>query len=641
MIIVGCEKIALSFGEKQVLRDVTFSLNEKERLGIVGVNGSGKSTLIKILAGVLEGYEGKVHIPKNTSISVFDQHLALDMQHTLYEEMLQTYAPLMKMEERLDALNQQMEAGDSACVNEFSALYESYIASGGLEYKSRCRGILKNLGFEEDTFDLSISAFSGGQKTKIALAKVLSAMPDLLILDEPTNHLDHKVLGWLESFLASYPKTVLLISHDRYFLDQVTTKTLEIEHGKGTLYTGGYTQYKQEKKKNREIWQKHYENQQKEIQRLEQYIEQQRRWGRERNIIAAESRQKQLDKMQRIEKPGSEPEDIRLRFAYAGESGHEVIDTFGLAKSFGSHTLFSGLNMDIRKGDRVFVLGENGVGKSTLIKILNGCERASEGRVVFGHRVTPGYYDQENQQLSHGKTVLDELWDENPALTMTEVRNCLALFLFKGDDIAKQVGALSGGERARLSLAKLTLKKTNLLLLDEPTNHLDIQTREVLEEALAAYPGTLFVVSHDRYLADRLASRILYIHADGRVSLTQGTYQEWLRASANASSDEFVVRQAESDKKQDLADNKSSKQLYLEKKRQAAEQRAKEAKRRKLAETIATLESALEQIENELSTVQPDDYVRLDALYGQRTEQEEALMQCYEQWEELTKEEQK
>ena len=639
MIIIGCEKIALSFGEKQVLRDVTFSLNEKERLGIVGVNGSGKSTLINIIAGVLEGYEGKIHIPKNTSVSVFDQHLALDPQHTLYEEILQTYAPLMKMEERLNELKRRMEAGDSDCVNEFSSLHETFIASGGFEYKSRCRGILKNLGFEEDTFELSISSFSGGQKTKIALAKVLSAMPDLLILDEPTNHLDHKVLGWLESFLASYPKTVLLISHDRYFLDQVTTKTLELENGKGTLYTGGYTKYKEEKKKNREIWQKHYENQQKEIQRIEQYIEQQRRWGRERNIIAAESRQKQLDKMVRLDKPSSDPANIRLRFAFAGESGHEVIDTFGLAKSYGSHTLFSNLNLDIRKGERVFILGENGVGKSTLIKIISGNERASKGRVVFGHRVVLGYYDQENQNLSHEKTVLDELWDENPALSMTEIRNCLALFLFKGDDVAKRVGALSGGERARLSLAKLTLKKTNLLLLDEPTNHLDIQTREVLEEALAAYPGTLLIVSHDRYLADRLASRILYIHADGRVSMTHDTYQEWLRLSDNAVSGGVAAAKSQTEAMQEMADDsKSSKQIYLEKKRQAAEQRAKETKQRKLKETITALESALEQIERELAEVQPDDYVRLDSLYGLRTEKEEALLQCYEQWEELTAE---
>ncbi|MCI8332670.1 MAG: ABC-F family ATP-binding cassette domain-containing protein [Clostridiales bacterium] len=639
MIIVGCEKIALSFGEKQVLRDVTFSLNEKERLGIVGVNGSGKSTLIKIIAGRLEGFEGKVHIPKNTSVAVFDQHLALDPQHTLYEEILQTYAPLMAMEEQLEGLNRQMSAGDSSCINEFSALHERFIEAGGLEYKSRCRGILKNLGFEEDMFSLSISAFSGGQKTKIALAKVLSAMPDLLILDEPTNHLDHKVLGWLEGFLASYPKTVLLISHDRYFLDQVTTKTLEIENGKGTLFAGGYTRYKQEKKKNREIQQKHYENQQKEIRRLEQYIEQQRRWGRERNIIAAESRQKQLDKIQRVEKPNNEPADIRLRFAYAGESGQEVLDTFGLAKSYGPHTLFSGLDLDIRKGERVFVLGENGVGKSTLIKIISGSERASEGRVVFGHRVALGYYDQENQQLSHDKTVLDELWDENPSLSMTEIRNCLALFLFKGDDIAKTVGALSGGERARLSLAKLTLKKTNLLLLDEPTNHLDIQTREVLEEALAAYPGTLFVVSHDRYLADRLANRILYIHPDGHASLTHGTYQEWLRDSVSTFTDSETSVQSKQPTKQELADGKSSKQLYLEKKKQAAEQRARETKIRKLKETIAALENDLEQIENELTTVQPDDYIRLDALYGQRNQKEEELLLYYEQWEAFTKEE--
>lgn len=649
MIQLGLENISISFGERQVLKNVSFSLNERERLGIVGVNGSGKSTLIKIISGQLTGFEGKLHMPKNTTLRVFDQNLALGPENTLFEEILLTYAPLIQLEERVRALNEAIEQGQIERVEEFTALHERLIAEGGLEYRSRCRGILKNLGFTEKEFDLKISAFSGGQKTKIALAKALSAAPDLLILDEPTNHLDLKVLTWLEDFLSSYPKTVLLISHDRYFLDRVTTKTLEIEHAKATLYSGSYSYYIAEKKRNREIQQKHFDNQQKEIKRIEQYIEQQRRWGRERNIIAAESRQKQLDKMERVEKPDAAPADIRLRFAYAGESGTEVLNTFGLSKAYGDHTLFTGADVSVRKGDRVFVLGDNGVGKSTLVKILSGHERASRGSFAYGAQVVMGYYDQENQQLSPDKIVLDELWDENPGLTQTQIRNCLALFLFKGEDILKRVGDLSGGEKARLSLAKLTLRKTNLLILDEPTNHLDIGTREVLEEALAQYPGTMIVVSHDRYFTDKLASRILYFAPGGSIEMRNENYKEFLSSSSFSSSSSLSsfsypiaeskpagqASRSQTNANEKNAESKSSKAEYLEMKKRASEQRVKQAKQKRLQTQAQTLEAELEAAEKAIADAAQDDYVLLDELYRRQAELEENLLCCYEQLETL------
>jgi len=645
MISISTRSLAYRIGTRDILTDVTFSLEEGDRLAVVGVNGSGKSTLLRMLCGEYTPDEGEVYIAKEKVIGMLHQDdafnvLSLDSANTIVDETVlgQIYAifpDLCRAEMKLADLQRQLDeapSDDTALLNRLSAEYESvntrYIDGGGLHYKSRCRSILKDLGFGEETFNMPVSKCSGGQRTRLALARLLSREPDILILDEPTNHLDTETMEWLESHLAAYnpKKTIILVSHDRLFLDRVTNKTLDIEHKVGKLYKCGYSQYVIEKEAYRREWEKKYEIQQKEIARLEAYIEQQRRWNRERNIIAAESREKAIARMEKIEKPKDLPKSIRFALSSSGESGNDVAYARKLTMGFGSNILFRDLNFLVKKRDRLFISGPNGCGKSTLIKLLLGQLEPISGEIEFGYNVTVGYYDQENQNLDENNTVLDELWNAYPNLTQTEIRNTLALFLFRGDDIEKEVSVLSGGERARLTLAKLILSKMNLLILDEPTNHLDIESREALENALLSFDGTIIAVSHDRYFTKRLATRFVDLGENGRDF--RGTYDEYLlyRQNRAAEVENFAKY---------VPEESTQKEEYIERKKKGAEIRRIEKRKAEVAREIKKLEQQLIDIDDELFGDAASDYVRAAELTDLKTTTEDRLMQLYAEEEEL------
>lgn len=621
MIILSCENIKISFGTNVVISDLTFAVNQGDKVGIVGVNGAGKSTLMKAINGDIQPDEGNIYISKNTKIGMLSQTEELDAENSVYSEMLLTFSELAEREEQIEIMRKALEKGDkSVSISKYTEEEESFLHDGGYEYKSRVKGILKNTGFAEEDFERKISTLSGGQKTRLSLVRLLLREPDILMLDEPTNHLDVQTLEWLEEYLSKYKKTIIVISHDRYFLDKVTGKILDLENRRGKLYDGSYSVFTEKKKKDREIEERHYKNQQREIARIEAYIEQQRRWNRERNIIAAESRQKMLDKMVKLEKPKDAPENVKIAFKAALRSGEEVLKIRDLSKSFGKKTLFSNISFDIFSGQRVFIIGKNGSGKSTLMKIIAGLAGNYQGRYEFGYNVKLGYYDQENQQLDPDNTVLDELWDCYPGLTQNEIRNTLALFLFKGDDISKRIGVLSGGEKARLTIAKLILSRVNLLLLDEPTNHLDINSREVLEEALQKFEGTVIAVSHDRYFIKKLSSRIIDFLPD-EIADYDGNYEEYLLYKNSKN----VSRPAEKDEDIDSC----SKSEYLKNKKQNSEKRKYEKKIREAIEEVEKIEKRLEKIKEE-EEIYSTDHVRLSELWEEKEREENRLLELYE-----------
>ena len=600
MIAIGCENVSLAYGTDVILDSITFSINEGDKVGVVGVNGAGKTTLFKFLCGESEPDTGSVFRCKGKTIGYLKQHVEYESEKTLFDDLYSKYVP-----PNTDDAN----------------IIETHKG----EYVSRCKGILKNLGFtEEQSNTLIVSSLSGGQKTRLALAAMLLRDDDILMLDEPTNHLDITALTWLEDLLKGSKKTVLVISHDRYFLDRVTNRTLEIENHRSKLYNGNYSTYIQKKMTDREIQERHYQNQQKEIARIEAYIEQQRRWNREKNIIAAESRQKMLDKMVREERPDALPDKIRLTFNSAGRSGDDVLSVRNLSKSYPGKSLFSEISFEIKYLDHAFIYGENGCGKSTLIKIIAGKLPQDKGVIDCGYNVIPGYYDQENQQLNDSSTVMDELWSVNESLTPTEIRNTLALFLFKGDDCYKQVSTLSGGEKARLSLAKLIMSKNNLLILDEPTNHLDINSREALENALLEYEGTILAVSHDRYFIKKLATRMLVFGAvtEGKIFDYKGTYEEYLRYK-----EQFLTPTDTTDKA--VKTETASKTAYLKKKEEQAEERKRLSRIQNAKKKAAELEKRLAEIDEE-SEAAASDHKKLAELWTEKEAKEEELMSVYE-----------
>ncbi|MBQ8249839.1 MAG: ABC-F type ribosomal protection protein [Clostridia bacterium] len=624
MTAISLSDVCLEFGTDVILNKVSFSLNEGDKLGIVGVNGAGKSTLFKIIRGEYTPTDGSVFISKDKTVGMLEQNTGLEGENTVLEEMLASFSGLIADEQRLEYLQKQLEVtpADAELISSYTSLADRFKAAGGYEFRSRCKGILKNLGFDERFHDLKISGLSGGQKTRLALARLLITSPDILMLDEPTNHLDIETLAWLEDFLSAYRGTLLVISHDRWFLDKVTNRTLEIENTHAELYNGNYSRFIKLKQENREIRERQYKNQQKEIARIEAYIEQQRRWNRERNIIAAESRQKALDRMVKIDRPEALPEKIRLTFTKSGESGNDVLTVKNLAKAFPNKPLFDGVSFLVKKHDRLFIAGPNGCGKSTLIKIIADKLAADAGDFEYGYNVSVGYYDQENQNLDPNNTVLDELWNCYDGLTQTEIRSALALFLFKGDDIEKKVSVLSGGEKARLTLCKLILSKMNLLILDEPTNHLDIGSREALEGALAEFDGTIIAVSHDRYFISKLATRVLDLGIKPALDFF-GSHEEYKahRARTAVSSAEAVTETVTEAKEQ-----------YLRAKEQASEQRKLKTRMKKNAEETAKLEKELEELTDRLAdeSIQPD-YVKVNELYTRQQEVEERLMELYEE----------
>ncbi len=628
MIILNCDNISLSFGTEEILKNITFSLNDGEKLGIVGINGAGKSSLFKIICGKYDPSSGNVCLQKDTTIGLLEQNIEYDTDKTVLEESYDTFSDLIKEEAELEKLRKEAETdGTEKAAARYSLALDRFTEKGGYEFRGRCKGILKNLGFDESFFNLSVSALSGGQKTRLALACILLRNPDILMLDEPTNHLDMESLFWLEGYLRNSKKTILVISHDRYFLDRVSTKILELEYGKGKLYNGNYTAYVNKKEEDRRVQEHQYKNQQKEIARIKAYIEQQRRWNREKNIIAAESREKQLKKMELIDKPDAVPDSVRMSFSTSSESGNDVLTIRNLRKGYPGKPLFEDLNALITKREHVFIFGENGCGKSTLIKIIAGKLRADGGHIDYGSNVVIGYYDQENHDLDMSNTVLEEIWKDYSFMTQTEMRDTLALFLFKGDDVFKKVSTLSGGEKARLTLAKLMLSKMNLLILDEPTNHLDIPSRERLEDALLSFDGTIVAVSHDRYFISKLATRILSFGTEERYHIYdfRGSYPEFVSFTEK--------RKAESAAGSDSAKEtppSASKEQYLASKRDQAEKRKLTSKIKKAKEDIASFEKRIGEIDLELEGDAAYDHIRLAALTSEKDELEEKLLSLYE-----------
>ena len=640
MTSLSAKDICFSIGTRDILRNISFSIEVGDRLAVVGVNGAGKSTLLKIIAGEYDSTSGEIFTSGNTVVGFMKQDMDFNIIEPTYEgspvnetvlgQMYAAFPKLIEWEREMADLEiLTLGSGDDAAKagERLAKVSTWYADEGGLQYKSRCKSFLVRLGFTEDFHGVPVTSLSGGERTRLTLARLLASEPDILMLDEPTNHLDADTLVWLENHLSTYKKTLILVSHDRYFLDRVTNKTLDIEHGECHLYKGSYSEFAEKKKALRAAEEKKYALQQKEIARLEAFIENQRRWNRERNIIAAESRMKAIDRMEKVDRPKDAPKGISFSFTAAAESGNDVLAVKKVKMGFGERVLFDDLSFEVKKSERVFILGPNGCGKSTLIKLLMERLYPIAGRIDYGYNVEIGYYDQENQNLSPDKTVLEELWDAYPASTQTELRSILAAFNFRGDDIEKLVSVLSGGERARLTLAKLILSRMNLLILDEPTNHLDISSREALEEALTEFGGTVISVSHDRYFIKRLATRLIIFDQNGKITDYHGTYDEYMHhleemKNAPAAADaEYIPQQERA---------QTGKDAYLERKKEAAELRKLEKRKRDVAAEIEKLEARLVELTDELSLC-GSDYMKAAELEDERITVEDRLMQLYEE----------
>lgn len=559
MIVLSGNDISVSFGGETLFHDVNFRLEENGRAGLVGVNGCGKTTLMHVINGRQEAETGGISKAAGIKLGCMEQYVIRDDNITLYDEVLEIFRPLIDTENELADIAVAIDTGDHSeqTLSRQMQLQERFEREGGLTYKSMTCSALAGLGFSEDDFNKPISVMSGGQKSKAQLAKLLLSGSNILLLDEPTNHLDITACEWLEKFLTEYKGAYIVISHDRYFLDKVTDTTFEMENRTLREYKGNYTRYLELKAEAREAQQRVYDRTVKEINRIEGIVEQQKRWGQEHNFITAASKQKQADRLKEtLEKPEDLPEAIKFTFRAKEGGANDVLIAKGLSKSFDGTAVFTNAELDIKKNTTTFILGENGCGKTTLLKILTGEYQADSGEYKFGNNIQFGYYDQAQTDLDPSKTVIDEVWDRYPGMTQTQVRSALAQFLFKGDDVFKNVGKLSGGEKARVSLLKLMLSKANMLLLDEPTNHLDIHSREALENALASYGGTLLIVSHDRYLINKLADRIVWLGKTGTVNI-DGNYDRYIELKeAKAQSEQAVQVKAAEGKKNDYKERK-------------------------------------------------------------------------------------
>jgi ATP-binding cassette subfamily F protein 3 len=639
MTVLSAHGLKLSFAGHDVLTGVSFSLNEGDKLGIIGTNGAGKTSLFRILSGKIPPDSGDVFIQKGCSIGTLEQNpdfSALPSEISCIDYMYTAFPHLLDIEEKITEHEKQIEML-SACGDderaahisgELSELSQKYARLGGLEFRARCRGMLLRLGFNDEIINRKISTLSGGQYMRLALARLLASEPDILMLDEPTNHLDIDTLAWLESFLATYKKTVLIISHDRYFLDKITDKTLHILYGSARLYNGNYTRAKAQMEADAESLEKRYKEQQKEIARIRANIEFQKRCNREHNFVTIRSKEKQLARMEKVELAPPPPKDIRVRFLSEGESAGDVLSVRDLSFGYNGKTLIKNLSFLIRRYERVMVLGQNGCGKSTLMKLICGRVLANSGALTLGYNIKIGYYDQENCALDKKNTVFSEMRAEYPLKTDLELRSTLALFLFGADDMDKSISALSGGERARLTLAKLMLKKVNLLVLDEPTNHLDIGSREALEEALTAFDGTIIAVSHDRYFINRIATRIIELDAKSSTGMRDVVLEE----GDDAFTEYLALREKtrEPNSNTESEKPKSSKEEYERKKEAEREARARERKIAKAHERIAEIESTVSKLDSELFTSAQSDYVRAAEIYDEKNKLEEELLELYE-----------
>ncbi|MEG0771788.1 ABC-F family ATP-binding cassette domain-containing protein [Clostridium sp.] len=636
MIVLSCKDIHKSFGIDIILKNITFNINEGEKIGLIGANGAGKSTLFKILTSQTEQDSGELFIDKSKKLGYLSQSLALESENSIYTEVLTVFNSLLLMEEKLKALEEKMnEPYDSSkedyhnkIIKEYTTLSEVYTNNGGYTYKGEISRILKGLGFSEEDYGKSISILSGGQKTRVALCKLLLTAPDVLLLDEPTNHLDLDAIEWLEDYLKSYKGTIIVISHDRFFLDAITDRTLELINGIIESYNGNYSTFIELRKQNYEVALKAYNLQQGEIKRQEEIIARYKSFNREKSVKAAESRQKALDKMDRIEAPNKEQKGSKIRFETQIKSGNDVLYIEDLSKSFGEKLLFKGLNMDVKREDKIALIGENGRGKTTLFKIIMNEIKEDIGFKVLGKNVFLGYYDQEQSNLNFDKTILDEVWDDFPHMTTTDIRTALAAFLFTGEDVFKQISTLSGGEKCRINLLKLMLSKSNFLLLDEPTNHLDIMSREALEDAIMNYDGTILVISHDRYFLNKVISKIFELTEDG-IKQFLGNYTYYMEKKKNP-----LRFQLEEE-----YDGLTKTQIKLDKKKKKELEKAEKEKKslvKNVEDDISNLERDLEDLQSQLCLEEvysnPERSMEVNKYIS---ELEEKLQELYNQWETL------
>ncbi|MGL5615083.1 MAG: ABC-F family ATP-binding cassette domain-containing protein [Sarcina sp.] len=639
MIILSCKNVKKSFGIDEILKDVNLSINEGDKVGLIGANGEGKSTLFKILTKELDYDSGELFIDKGKTLGYLSQNLSLNDKNSIYTEMLLVFSELTDLEEKIRVLEMKMnepydpskEEYHNKLIKDYTLSQELFENRGGYTYKGEISRVLKGLGFSEGDYDKEISLLSGGQKTRVALCKLLLSKPEILLLDEPTNHLDLNAIEWLEEYLKAYKGSILVISHDRFFLDAVTNATFELVSGKVNCYNASYTKFLELREKDIEVRLKAYNLQQVEIKRQEKIIEKFRSFNREKSIKAAESREKALDRMDIIEAPEIIRRSTRIKFETAIKSGNDVVHVENLSKSYGEKTLFTEINFDLKRGEKVALIGENGRGKTTLFKILLDKVKADSGMFSLGKNVFVGYYDQEQSDLDPEKTILDEIWDSFPKMTTTDIRNALASFLFVGDDVFKKISTLSGGEKCRINLLKLMLSKSNFLLLDEPTNHLDIVSREALEEAILSYDGTLMVISHDRYFLNKVISKILELNEE-EIKTFLGNYSYYAEKKANPNRFESYD--------DSLSDGKTKTQIQEEKKkRREKEKQAKAAllKIKNIETEISKKEKFLEELNEELCKEEvysnPTESERVHGLIA-RTEEEIATL--YENWEEET-----
>ena len=636
-MILNATNISKSFGSNEIIKDANFLVNEHEKVAIVGVNGAGKTTLLKILTGEERADSGNVILAKDAKLGYLRQINNVDSTLSIIDELYTVIEHILNMEKRMLEMQEQMQhlSGEEleALYSSYTALTHSYELMDGYAAKSKVIGILKGLGFDENDFERKINTLSGGQKTRVFLAKLLLEEPDIILLDEPTNHLDLRSIEWLESYLLNYKGAVIIVSHDRYFLDKIVSKVIDIENAEVQMYSGNYSDFSAKKQMLLDAKMKEYLNQQQEIKHQEAVITKLKQFNREKSIKRAESRQKQLEKIDRVEAPVTHIENMKLSLDISKESGKDVLTVHDLSKSFDEKHLFSNINFEIKRGERVAIIGDNGTGKTTLLKIINGLLSPDTGEVIYGSNVSIAYYDQEHQVLHMDKTLFDEISDTYPEMNNTQIRNILAAFLFTGEDVFKKIGDLSGGERGRVSLVKLMLSKANFLLLDEPTNHLDILSKDVLESALNSFPGTICYVSHDRYFINKTATRILDLTGNRLLNYI-GNYdyyiekREAVEGSANLSVNNIEEKPAEvSDSKQEWIENKNA-----------------QAQKKKITNALNKCEKEIEKIEEKLGLIDEEfanpeissNVGKLMELQKEKTALEEKLEKLMNEWEELT-----
>ena len=655
-MVLSCQNVGKAFHEKQVFKNCSFHIEDHEKAAIVGINGAGKTTLLRILTGELDADEGMVVWGKDVSFGYLPQNAQVEGSRSIYDEVLEAKKDVLLLEEEIRSCELQMKQAEDnaleALMEKYTQLTHRFEQADGYSCRSEVTGVLKGLGFTEEEFSKQVSTLSGGQKTRVALGRLLLTRPDLIILDEPTNHLDMSSIAWLETWLINYRGAVLIVSHDRYFLDKIATKIIELDGGKASVFSGSYSDYAVKKEQIRSAQMHAYLNQQQEIKHQEAVIEKLRSFNREKSIRRAESREKMLQKMEVLEKPTEVRDDMHIQLKPRIESGNDVLSVEGLAKAFDSQPLFTDLSFFLKRGEHVAVIGDNGTGKTTILKIINGLVDADAGEIRIGSKVQIGYYDQEHHVLHPDKTIFEEISDEYPTLTNTEIRNVLAAFLFTGEDVFKQIKMLSGGERGRVSLAKLMLSEANFLILDEPTNHLDITSKEILEDALNNYTGTVLYVSHDRYFINRTASRILELE-DGKLTGYPGNYDYYLekkaqladgqlssgaeitagRGSAAGFAQAVGIRNGASSP----ASESALKQDWKSQKEAQAAQRKKENALKRCEERIAVLEERSAQIDAEMALPEVcTDVAKLQALSKEKAEIEEELLVKMEEWEALS-----